>query len=321
MLAGLHNPGIAGAVTNVLQISVNKQNTQLMAVGNFITVDGQTRSPDRQVRHRQPARPAVDTDRAPDAVPLDDEPLHLRRARRKFDTYMTDVEYSPDGSYFVVSTTGAYGGTAQQHRHLAAVTWSPGSRTTPTAARPATWTAYTGGDTTWTVEVTDNVVYAGGHQRWQNNPTAGDQAGQGAVSREGIAALNPVNGMPYSWNPTRARGVGVQDMLATSDGLYVGSDTDADRSHGRQHLPRRDRASCRSPAARSCRSCRRRTLPVDLYRVATGASQLTRRSFTGTTVGTADQRAHAARAGAPAPARSWSTATSTRPTPTAPCRR
>ena len=57
VLAGLHNPTVAGAVTNVLQISVNKQNTQLMAVGNFTTVDGQNRSPDRQVRHRQRARP------------------------------------------------------------------------------------------------------------------------------------------------------------------------------------------------------------------------------------------------------------------------
>ena len=44
VLSGLHNPGLAGSVTDVLQISVNQQNTQLMAVGNFTTVDGQARS-------------------------------------------------------------------------------------------------------------------------------------------------------------------------------------------------------------------------------------------------------------------------------------
>ena len=38
-----HNTNVAGAITNVLQISINKQNTQLMAVGNFTTVDGQNR--------------------------------------------------------------------------------------------------------------------------------------------------------------------------------------------------------------------------------------------------------------------------------------
>ena len=90
-----------------------------MAVGNFTTVDGQARS--QIAKFNIGNAPTSPTRATPTPTrrcqQLVDQPLHRRRAPAKFDTYMSDVEYSPDGSYFVVSTTGAYGGSAEQHRH------------------------------------------------------------------------------------------------------------------------------------------------------------------------------------------------------------
>ncbi len=273
VFAGLHN-NRAGATTNVLQISVNKQNTRLMGVGNFTTVGGMNRHQIVQ----------IDISGAAPAVSDWSTNLFTQACSSSFETYMTDVEYSPNGQFFVVSTTGAYGGSAGSLAGTSGcdvVARFEGSSNTLSSA---TWTAYTGGDTTWTVEVTDNVVYAGGHQRWQNNPAAGDRVGPGAVSRDGIAALNTVNGMPYSWNPTRARGVGVQDMLATSEGLYVGSDTELiGHTAGNTYHAR----IAVLPLAGGAKLPQLQTnnLPVNLFRVASGASQLTKRNFTGTTVG------------------------------------
>ena len=108
LLAGLHRPEVAGAVTDVLQISVNKQNTQLMAVGNFTTVDGQARSQIAKFDIGNAGAPAT---HRPPASRRGRPTSSPRAAPSKFDTYMTDVEYSPDGSYFIVSTTGAWGGS------------------------------------------------------------------------------------------------------------------------------------------------------------------------------------------------------------------
>ena len=54
-----------------------------------------------------------------------------------------------------------------------------------------------------------------------------DRAQPGAVPRPGLAALDPVSGVPFTWNPGRKPlGVAVFAVHATATGLWIGSNTD-----------------------------------------------------------------------------------------------
>lgn len=147
--------------------------------------------------------------------------------RDAFDSYVRDVGFAPNGSYFVVAATGArtFAKNSDGSRSLcdSAARWA--STDTGGDVRP-TWVDYTGNDSFWSVAVTGTAIYVGGHQRWLNNPDATDHAGPGAVPRPGIVALEPASGLPLTWNPGRnPRGAGAFALLATAQGLYVGSDT------------------------------------------------------------------------------------------------
>lgn len=262
-----------GGSTQVIKITISPDGDRLVAVGNFSMLGT---AAERQLAMLDLSGPSA----APSAFHTG---FFTNTCSSSFDTYLRDVDFSPDGTFFVAVTTGAYGGANSpcdsQSRFEAAAT---GPNVAPS------WVTRTGGDTTYSVEVTPSAVYVGGHFRWSNNPFAGDRPGQGAVSRPGLAALDPLNGLPLTWNPTRTLGVGVFDFLYGPDGLWVASDTDrigASQYKGRIALLKANGETF--PAVRTP------GLPNDLFQLLPAPLLLgsqpppTRRSFTGTAAASA----------------------------------
>jgi hypothetical protein len=204
----------------IFKLAVNPADTRLIIDGTFTKVAGQ--------RRYQIAM--IDTSGSTAKLTTWATERYAGACSASFDTYMRGIDFAPDGSYFVLVTTGGPHGTSQLCDSAARwETSKTGSGQNPT------WVNYTGGDTLLSVSVTGAAVYVAGHQRWMDNPQGHDSAGPGAVSRPGIAALNPTTGKALSWNPTRSRGHGVEALVATSTGLLVGSDTDelGHETHGR----------------------------------------------------------------------------------------
>lgn len=203
--------------TGVYRFAVNGDGTRLVAVGNFSTVAGQSRR--RAVILRlQTDRVVVD--------PWYYRPLNRRCASNNEakQPYLTDVDFSGDGTWFVLVATGfvpRYDTQIGTSVCDAAARFELGNKD-PSAP---TWINYTGGDTLYSVEVTPAAVYVQGHNRWLNNPQGLDSAGPGAVPRRGIGAIDTATGMALGWNPDKPARQGGHGFLATRAGLWVGSDS------------------------------------------------------------------------------------------------
>lgn len=198
-----------GGRVAVRDLALSPDGRRLVAVGAFTRSHGFLR----------PQLVMLDTAGGEDPLANWYTDAYERPCAAQFRTYLRGVDFAPDGSYFVVVTTGGQT-DPDQLCNTAARFDTAGTR----MHRPV-WVNHTGGNSLYSVAVTGPAVYVGGHQRWQDNPHGNKFAGPGAVPREGIAALHPGTGEALPWNPGRARGVGVQAFHATRYGLFVGSDT------------------------------------------------------------------------------------------------
>jgi hypothetical protein len=157
-----------------------------------------------------------------------------------FATYMRDVDVSPDDSYFVVVTTGAYraGSLCDAAARWKTAATGPGQQ--------PTWVDYTGGDTLYSVAVTGTAVYLGG---------------DGPARARSPARASPPSTRSTTCpvlEPGRDRGVGVFALLATAQGLWIGSDTERIgryEHHGRSpSCPWPAAPRCPSPGSAPCRA-------------------------------------------------------------------
>ena len=210
--------GLYGGPILVQAFDVTPDGSRMALIGNFSTINGHKRASIAQLK--------LTTD--PVTVTGWATNKFRKQCAGQYFFYGRDLDYAPNGKYFVVVSTGGFADPATACDSASRWETRPGK-----PGRTPTWIDRTGGDSLYSVAVTGAAVYTGGHERWYNNPFAIDHPGPGAVARSGVGALDPANGLPLSWNPGRTRGHGVQALLATPDGLYMGSDTA--RVHGETH--------------------------------------------------------------------------------------
>ena len=140
--------------------------------------------------------------------------------------------WSPDDSTVYVATTGykepGVSGSGPR---------PAGSPCDVAMAFPATqasvnpkWINQTGCDSLYTTAADGQAAYFGGHERYSMNPSACDTLGAGGYNAPGMEGLNPssgalfVNSAGSAGYYSRARGLGADDMLVTSAGLWIASD-------------------------------------------------------------------------------------------------
>ncbi|MGI8448004.1 MAG: hypothetical protein ACR2MP_12660 [Streptosporangiaceae bacterium] len=140
--------------------------------------------------------------------------------------------WSPDDSTVYVATTGSHepgvSGSGPRPAGSPCDT-AMAFPATQTSVNP-TWINQTGCDSLYAAAADSKAAYFGGHERYSMNPNACDTLGPGGYNAPGIEGLNPANGALFINSSgsagyySRARGLGADDMLVTSAGLWIASD-------------------------------------------------------------------------------------------------
>ena len=199
-----------GYTTRVYRFAVNPAQNRMVVIGSFTAVGGQPRQQAAMVRLVSGAA----------TVSPWSSPQWGAECSQRLLWFTRDVDWSPDGTYFAIVTTGA----AFYPTLCDTITrWNHVEGVTETATQQPAWINYSGGDTFHSVVATNQGIIVSGHIRWLDNPQGRDTMGPGAVNRLGIGAVDPGNGRALPWNPGKSveGGLGGFDLYFTSRGLWV----------------------------------------------------------------------------------------------------
>ena len=218
-------PGVKSHRTQIYKIVPNPAGTAVLMTGVFTSVGGQ--------HHEQVFR--LNLGATSSAVSAWSPSELYQHCFRRQPFYAQDAAWSTDMSQvFVVST-----GYRLDSEFALPATQRPQVRTGPCDAAIAyqatnqaefsghTWINYTGCDSLYAVAADASTVFIAGHQRWISNGQRCDALGPApARAQSGLGELTPTSGADQP-GPNRGRGLGANDLLRTSAGLWIGSDNQA----------------------------------------------------------------------------------------------
>jgi hypothetical protein len=199
----------SGFSTRVYRFAVDPAGNRMVVIGSFTSIGGQPRQQAAMVNLGTTATVSAWT-----SARWNEDCYNVLQ------WYSRDVDWTPDGTGFVIVTSG--GGFPGTQKLCDTITrWAP----VDAAAQQPVWINYSGGDTFHSVVATDRAIFASGHFRWLDNPQGRDTKGPGAVDRLGIGAVDPVTGRALAWNPTKSieGGHGAYDLYFTRTGGSTGT--------------------------------------------------------------------------------------------------
>jgi hypothetical protein len=209
-------PGVSGNPTRVYNQQLSHSGNLDLVEGDFTSVGGRPRQQIFMLnvggsRASVTAWTSTEFNRSCATV----EPFYVRAA-----------SWSPTDSTVYIGTTGFHPAN-QSPGHYPWTGLCDVAAAFPGAQRSVShlWINYTGCDSLYSTAADTSTAYFGGHERWSQNPRGCNFAGPGAISAPGMEGLSPATGA-LTFNPTRARGLGADDMLITSAGLWIASDND-----------------------------------------------------------------------------------------------
>jgi hypothetical protein len=213
-------PGVQGNRTRIYNQQIDPRGRRLLVEGDFTRVHGTHREQIFMLSLRS-TQARVSKWRSKE---------FFRSCARSEPFYAQAASWSPDGRTVYVAANGAkpFDNPASSPR----TGLCDAASAFPSANRTVShkWINYTGCDSLFSTAADSGTAYFGGHERWADNRLGCNVQGTGAVSAPGMAGLSPGNGSVI-FNPTRSRGLGADDMLVTSRGLWIASDNfDADKT-------------------------------------------------------------------------------------------
>jgi hypothetical protein len=138
--------------------------------------------------------------------------------------YIRSAAWSPADQTVYIATTGFRPWNHRTGFPLRGLCDAAAAFTASQRGATLKWVNYDGCYSLYSAAADANAAYFAGHELWSQSPNGcKKRLDPHRISAPGFEGLSPVTGN-LIFNPTRARGIGADDMLVTSGGLWIASD-------------------------------------------------------------------------------------------------